>query len=225
MTDGPSRREFFRKGIYLLAGLTAWVGFHTVRPGRAGAQTNRVILDRSVRATELAHENPARLDIRNLEVTPIADFHTMGQIQTPFDVNLWRLNVAGTVKRPVALNYEQLTALPSMEMKALLICPGFFSFSAVWKGISLATLAGVAEMEDGATGFEISSSPTPRPEKKRVTMAEVRDDRVFLAYSVNGQPLPEKHGHPLRMVARDRYGSEWLKYVVEVRAIADPITP
>lgn len=39
---------------------------------------------------------------------------------------------------------------------------------------------------------------------------------VKRAYEVNGEPLPRKHGFPLRIVAEDRYGSEWVKYVYKV---------
>jgi len=38
-------------------------------------------------------------------------------------------------------------------------------------------------------------------------------DTVFLAYGVNGKTLPQKHGFPLRVVAEDTYGSDWVKYV------------
>ena len=38
-------------------------------------------------------------------------------------------------------------------------------------------------------------------------------NKVFLAYEVNGQRLPQKHGFPLRVVAEDHYGFQWVKYV------------
>ena len=44
-------------------------------------------------------------------------------------------------------------------------------------------------------------------------LEEVASDNVFLAYEVNGKPLPEKHGFPLRVVAEGHYGFEWVKYV------------
>jgi sulfoxide reductase catalytic subunit YedY len=41
---------------------------------------------------------------------------------------------------------------------------------------------------------------------------------VFLAYQVNGQALPKKHGFPLRVVAEGYYGGDWVKYVYKVVA-------
>jgi sulfoxide reductase catalytic subunit YedY len=47
-------------------------------------------------------------------------------------------------------------------------------------------------------------------------MAEIENDKLFLAYAVNGVPLPQKHGYPLRLVAEDHYGSRWAKYVEKI---------
>jgi sulfoxide reductase catalytic subunit YedY len=33
---------------------------------------------------------------------------------------------------------------------------------------------------------------------------------------VNGKDLPRRHGFPLRVVAEDSYGSDWVKYVTRV---------
>ncbi|MFH1083362.1 MAG: molybdopterin-dependent oxidoreductase [Pseudomonadota bacterium] len=47
-------------------------------------------------------------------------------------------------------------------------------------------------------------------------------DKIFLAYQVNGVPLPQKHGFPLRLVAEDHYGHEWVKYVHRITVEKDP---
>jgi sulfoxide reductase catalytic subunit YedY len=49
-------------------------------------------------------------------------------------------------------------------------------------------------------------------------LEDVRSNKVFLAYEVNGKVLPQKHGFPLRAVAEDSYGSTWTKYVNTVEA-------
>ena len=43
--------------------------------------------------------------------------------------------------------------------------------------------------------------------------------RCFWAYQVNGVDLPQKHGFPLRIVAEDYYGDDWVKYVDKIEAI------
>ena len=49
-------------------------------------------------------------------------------------------------------------------------------------------------------------------------MTEIVSNQVFLAYQVNGQVLSRKHGFPLRAVAEDHYGSEWVKFVHHIEA-------
>jgi sulfoxide reductase catalytic subunit YedY len=49
-------------------------------------------------------------------------------------------------------------------------------------------------------------------------MEDILSDKVFLAFGVNGEDLPRKHGFPLRVVAEDYYGYDWVKYVYRVTA-------
>jgi len=51
-------------------------------------------------------------------------------------------------------------------------------------------------------------------EKRRQFLNQ--SDKVFLAYEVNGKPLPQRHGFPLRAVAEDSFGYDWVKYVYKV---------
>ena len=59
----------------------------------------------------------------------------------------------------------------------------------------------------------------PKGANEKVEVFPIEDvmtDKVFLAYGVNGQILPKKHGFPLRVVAQDYYGNDWVKYVYKV---------
>ena len=51
---------------------------------------------------------------------------------------------------------------------------------------------------------------------EKFPIKDVLNDKVFLAYEVNGQPLPRRHGFPLRLVAEGYYGDEWVKYVFKL---------
>ena len=56
----------------------------------------------------------------------------------------------------------------------------------------------------------------PYQKVARAPLEEVLADRVFLAYQVNGVPLPQRNGFPLRLVAEGYYGYDWVKYVDRV---------
>jgi DMSO/TMAO reductase YedYZ molybdopterin-dependent catalytic subunit len=44
----------------------------------------------------------------------------------------------------------------------------------------------------------------------------VAAESVFVAYGMNGAPLPEKHGYPARIITPGRYGEKHVKWVTHV---------
>jgi sulfoxide reductase catalytic subunit YedY len=187
---------------------------HLLSPAiRRARAAGRKILSKGTRRESLIHENPAALDTRDLAITPLDQFGTMGPTDRDVNLDAWRLEVSGRVKRPLSLTFAQLMALPSIERQILLICPGFFANHGRWRGVSIKGLLEQADFERAAASVSIESKTG---KTARFPMADVVSDKVFLAYEVNGQALPKKHGFPLRVVAEDHYGSEWVKYVDKV---------
>ncbi|UCD30598.1 MAG: molybdopterin-dependent oxidoreductase [Planctomycetota bacterium] len=77
-----------------------------------------------------------------------------------------------------------------------------------------------AEWEKGATQVAVSGPKIGSYEKvEAFPIEDVLSNKVFLAYGVNDQVLPKKHGSPLRVVAEGYYGSNWVKYVYKVKVI------
>ena len=186
--------------------------------GRVYAQTKRIILPKGTKMTSLVDKNPAELDTRHLEVIPLKEFETMGLTDHEEDIKTWRLKITGRVQKPMSLSYDQVLSLPAIERKVLLICPGFFSNHGQWKGISVTQLLKLAQPESGITHVTFRGPPGRYAKTERFPLEAINTDKVFLAYQVNGQMLPRKHGFPLRLVAEDHYGSQWVKYVHEVEA-------
>lgn len=177
------------------------------------AAARKVLAAETDRKT-LIHEDPATLDATNLEITPLEEFETMGPTNRVVDPADWRLEITGQVGQPLSFSYAQLTALPSIERNVLLICPGVFANHGRWKGISLQNILQQANFDRTASrvAFEEKGGKSAS-----YPIADVLSGKVFLAYQVNGLPLPRKHGFPLRVVAEDYYGAEWVKYVSRVR--------
>ena len=47
-------------------------------------------------------------------------------------------------------------------------------------------------------------------------MAYIQSGKPILAYQVNGQDLPREHGWPLRVVAPEKWGYKWVKWVTQI---------
>jgi len=218
-TESTATRRHFIKGmIRFLAGIGLFLGSLSTVLQRAWAKTKRVILPKGTKMSSLVDHNPATLDARNLAVIPLEDFETMGLTDHRVNPDQWRLEITGTVKKPLKLTYAQLLKLPSIERKVLLICPGFFTNHGRWQGIAVTELLKMAEAEEGITHVSFRGPAGRYAKTERFPIEEISAHKIFLAYRVNGKALPEKHGYPLRVVAEDHYGSEWVKYVHKIEA-------
>ena len=183
------------------------------------AKAKKMILPKETRMDTLIGKNPANLDTRNLNLTPLDKFETMGLDNHQVDLEKWQLEIDGHVQYPLKITYDQLLQKPSIEKNVLLICPGIFAYHARWKGISVMKLLETAGMDPGASHVTFSGPKGSYEKTERFPIEDILSEKVFLAYRVNDTVLPKKHGFPLRVVAEDYYGDEWVKYVYKVTAI------
>ena len=211
--SGRSRRKFFKEILSALGVLTVitvepWFSFWP----KASAKVKKKVLPRETDRNSLINENPENLDAGNLEVTPLKDFGIMGLSDQKVDIGHWTLKVKGLVSNPLNLSYGQIRALPFIERKVLMICPGYFANQGLWKGISIQTLLAMAKVKTGISHVTISGPEGDYSKPEQFPIQDILSDKVFLAYQVNGEDLPQKNGFPLRLVAEDYYGSFWVKY-------------
>jgi DMSO/TMAO reductase YedYZ molybdopterin-dependent catalytic subunit len=183
------------------------------------AQTRRRLLPAETELGSLIYEDPAQVDPRNLPITPVSMFGTMGLTEHRVKIDRWRLTIGGSVKKPLCFSLEQLKTMPAIERDVLLVCPGAFAYYARWRGVSLNTILQQAAASTQATHVNVSGPSGELSRTERFPMALVRTDKIFLAYGVNNKSLPEKHGFPLRLVAEDSVGSKWIKFVDKIEVV------
>ncbi|CAA9230206.1 MAG: hypothetical protein AVDCRST_MAG77-1158 [uncultured Chloroflexi bacterium] len=171
-------------------------------------------------------------------LTPAERFFTVAHYGQPqVDAQAWRLEVGGLVERPLALTLDALRARPRQEVPFTLECSGNHGLpflhgaigTARWAGTPLAPLlaeAGVLERGSevifwGAdAGEEVLGDITVTQHFARsMSVADAGDPALLLCYEMNGQPLPAKHGAPVRLIAPGWYGVANVKWLtrIEVR--------
>jgi hypothetical protein len=139
-------------------------------------------------------------------VPPVTTFY--GEEPPTIDSAAWRLTVRGRVARELQLSTRDLAAMSSRTAMATLDCTSGWSMTTDWRGVAIGPLleAAVADPEArtvvvrSATGWATS-----------LGMVEARE--ALLATHVAGQPLPPGNGAPLRLVAAERRGLDWVKWV------------
>jgi len=201
----PTRRIFLKIGLGTF--LLGWSFVSII-----WAKTKQ-LLPKGFSKNQLKDMNPSEIDSRNLEIDPLNQFGTMGPTDVAVDLKSYRLKVTGKVGRPLSLSYDEILKYPSSTETVLLICPGFFSNNGRWTGVNLKSLLQEAQVKKEAQYVDING---PHGKGVRIPLKTINQRRILLAYRVNGETLPQKHGYPLRLVYEDAYGYDWVKYINEI---------
>jgi DMSO/TMAO reductase YedYZ molybdopterin-dependent catalytic subunit len=127
----------------------------------------------------------------------------------------WRLVVDGLVERPVTLTYSELQSLAREALAATLDCTGGWFTTQEWQGIGLGRLLDLAGLKAGARSVRVEAVSGYG---RRFALPEAR--RFLLATHVAGNPLDHGHGFPMRLVAPDHRGFEWVKWVARIQVDA-----
>jgi DMSO/TMAO reductase YedYZ molybdopterin-dependent catalytic subunit len=116
--------------------------------------------------------------------------------------------VSGDVATPLTLDLDALEALGSVGQEAVLDCTSGWAMRTTWHGTPLRTVLEAAGADPDARHVVVRSITG-------WSVALQRDDleAALLASHVGGQPLPAANGAPVRLVAPQRRGLDWIKWV------------
>ncbi|MBK9071596.1 MAG: molybdopterin-dependent oxidoreductase [Myxococcales bacterium] len=131
----------------------------------------------------------------------------------------FRLRVHGAVGKPFTLDYAGLLKLPQVERATDVHCvTGWTVLDAVFKGVSIATLAEAAGVKATARHviFEAAHFYTAN-----VPLAEATAPSCMVTYRLNGKPLTREHGAPVRGLIPDLYFWKSAKWISGIRFVAD----
>ena len=143
-------------------------------------------------------------------VPPATTF--FGEGIEPLARDAWRLTVSGRVARPEQLSLAALKNLGEVEREAVLDCTSGWALRTVWGGVPLAAVLERAGPDPAARTVIVRSATGWYAS---LPLEEARHG-ALLAIEVAGQPLPHANGAPCRLVAPDRRGLEWVKWVTEI---------
>jgi DMSO/TMAO reductase YedYZ molybdopterin-dependent catalytic subunit len=174
-------------------------------------------------------------------ITPIEHFFVRTHVYVPsIDVSEWRLKVDGDVLRPLTFTMEQLAKLPAVELVSVVECAGngrsFYEPSVPgvqwgngavgngrWRGVRLSDVLKRAGVKDSAKEVLFDGADVPigmMPDFQRsIPVKKALDGHTLLAYAMNGETLPLKHGFPLRVVVPGWASDSWIKWLTSIRVL------
>jgi DMSO/TMAO reductase YedYZ molybdopterin-dependent catalytic subunit len=244
MNRNVSRREIIRGGAALAGmatlGIPKWIlAAQTPSPGEV------VVPWADIPENFLPSPPTGRrtLDTRTIQpstfFTPNEDFFSVQHYPVPtVDSASYRLRLTGLVNKPMVLTLDELKRRPRMEQVACFECSGnnparlnMLTGNARWAGTSLSALlkdAGLRATAREAVFFgldksteEIAHGTTQTAQYEQhfgrsLSVDDATQPEVMIVWEMNGVPLPEKNGGPVRLLVPGWYGVanvKWLDHV------------
>jgi DMSO/TMAO reductase YedYZ molybdopterin-dependent catalytic subunit len=160
------------------------------------------------------------------KITPIRpddEFYQVSKNLVDPDVarDSWRLDIVGQVENPRVYSFADIAAMPAVEQETTLLCISYgvgsgLCSNAIWKGVPLPTLLAQVKPKPNVTTILFRAADgyyeTFRFEK-------AMEETTLVAYEMNGEPLPKRHGFPLRLIVPGLYGEKNPKWLTRIELL------
>ena len=143
------------------------------------------------------------------KVFPVLDLG----VQPEIDLKKWKLMIEGEVEKPCELSLEELKQLGVRTYTKDFHCVTHWSkYDVVWSGIPFVQLLEYVKpkktwkylIQYGKDGYSTN-----------VRREDVEQDDVFLAFALDGKPIPQEHG-VIRMIIPHLYGWKGSKFLMKL---------
>ena len=134
------------------------------------------------------------------------------------DIDTYRLEVSGLVNNPKNYTYDEVTAKPNYEKVVTLHCVEGWDVTILWKGILVRDLLNDVNPEN--TGkvvilYAYDGYSTQYP------IEYFYDNDIIMAYEMNNVTIPPERGYPFMLVAEDKWGYKWIKWITKIEVSDD----
>jgi DMSO/TMAO reductase YedYZ molybdopterin-dependent catalytic subunit len=158
-------------------------------------------------------------------ITPNERFYTVTKnvIDPEVRPSFWRLEVNGLVKTRQRYKLDRFKALGAVEQETTLMCisngidAGLMS-NAVWKGVPLRTLLEAAAPLPSATKVRLHGVDNYTD---TIPLAKALEPTTLVAYQMNGESLPQRHGFPARLIVPGYFGEKSVKWLTRIELADD----
>ena len=161
-------------------------------------------------------------------------------IPAAIDPATFALKVDGEVSTPLSLSLAEIQKLPPVTLTVTLECAGngrsFFDppvagvqwekgavANARWTGARMSDVLKRAGLKPTVKNIQMTSADRPLGTMpafvRQVPLDKAMTGDTILAYQMNGQPIPQAHGAPLRVIVPGWEGAYSVKWIMGLTAI------
>lgn len=217
MENSVSRRDFFKKiGIGTLGlgfGVSVFDGIYEYAEAVTDEEKHTLLMKGSVNFKGFMAK----------EITPNNEFYitTYSDKVPDIDSKTFGLRIEGFVEKPYVLTIKNIEDMKNKTEFVTLECignpvGGDAISNALWDGVVLRKVIEKAAPKKGIvkTAFYAEDGYSDG-----IPYSLSLSDDVFLAFRMNGEPLPKEHGFPLRAIVPGIYGMKHVKWLSKIELL------
>jgi len=207
MKGGNNMKD--KRYCYIILSIFILLGFSGCSSGNNSSNESL----KKLAATEVKEYNGKKL-------SSITDF-IENSIKGPqyIDVNIYRLKVDGLVQKPTDFKYADILANTKYTKVVTLNCVDGWSVDILWEGILLKDIFDKVKVKSGANTvifYAADGYSTSLP------LQTILDKNMIIAYKMNNVVLPPERGFPFELVAEDKLGYKWIKWITRIELSNNP---
>jgi DMSO/TMAO reductase YedYZ molybdopterin-dependent catalytic subunit len=153
-------------------------------------------------------------------ITPNDQFYcvTKNVVDPRVDEGLWHLEVAGLIQNPRTYRMHDFRAMEMIDQETTLMCisngldAGLMS-NAVWRGLPMADLLKSAGPLPGASKVKLHGVDNYTD---TFPLAKAMSPTTLIAFKMNGETLPHRHGFPARVIVPGYFGEKHVKWLTRI---------
>ena len=135
------------------------------------------------------------------------------------DKDSYRLEMTGLVEHPASLTYDEVLGLQHYSKVAELECVEGWSVNILWEGVLVRDLfsqAGVKPEANTVIFWAADGYSTSFP------LSFFNDKDIIMASKMNEVTIPPERGFPFHLVAEEKWGYKWIKWITKIELSDDP---
>ncbi len=134
------------------------------------------------------------------------------------DISNYELKITGLVVNEVTLSYQDVLKLATHKRLITLHCVEGWDATILWEGVLLSDLIDLGQAKNTVKTviFHAEDGYTTS-----LPYSVIKDRQLILAYKANGIELPDEMGYPFIVVAENKLGYKWARWVTEIELSSD----
>ena len=134
------------------------------------------------------------------------------------DPKSYQLQIKGLVDKPLTFSVADLRRLPHDSQSSRMKCVQCWSARAEWGGFRFGHLLEMSKPRKTAKAVRIDCADKWY---EYFTIQDLLSPRVLFALDMQGRPLADRHGAPLRLIDPSRYGYKSAKLITSIEFVEE----